>query len=86
MLFVTHFCFPPSNEVNATDQEGNTALHVAALSSKVECMRVLLRAGGTESLNVGEFIAKVVTITVVIAKVGAVVTTLVSFQCDLGSI
>ena len=58
MLFVTHFCFPSSNEVNATDQEGNTALHVAALSSKIECMRVLLRAGGTESLNVGEFIVK----------------------------
>jgi len=35
------------------DQEGNTALHVASLSNKTECMRVLLRAGATDSLSVG---------------------------------
>ena len=46
------FC---SNNVNVEDEEGNTALHVASLSSKTECMRVLIRAGGTESLGVGKF-------------------------------
>lgn len=50
------FRFPPSNDVTVTDQEGNTALHVAAISSKTECMRVLLRAGATDSLSLGMFI------------------------------
>ncbi|XP_074607779.1 arf-GAP with SH3 domain, ANK repeat and PH domain-containing protein 2-like isoform X2 [Acropora palmata] len=50
-LHIVDFLAQNCNEVNTTDQEGNTALHVAALSSKIECMRVLLRAGGTESLN-----------------------------------
>ena len=42
--------------MTVTDQEGNTALHVAAISSKIECMRVLLRAGATDSLSLGMFI------------------------------
>ena len=45
-----------SNDVNVTDQDGNTALHLAAISSKTECMRVLLRAGATDSLGLGMFI------------------------------
>lgn len=47
---------PFSNDVNVTDQDGNTALHLAAISSKTECMRVLLRAGATDSLSLGMFI------------------------------
>ena len=42
-----------SNDINVVDQAGNTALHVAATSSKTECIRVLLRAGATDSLNIG---------------------------------
>jgi len=44
-----------SNDVNVTDQDGNTALHLAAISSKTECMRVLLRAGATDGLGLGLF-------------------------------
>lgn len=44
-----------SNDVNVTDQDGNTALHLAAISSKTDCMRVLLRAGATDSLGLGMF-------------------------------
>ena len=40
------------------DQDGNTALHVAAFSNKTECMRVLLRGGGTDSLSIGKCIAQ----------------------------
>ena len=35
------------------DSEGNTAVHIAALMSKTECMKVLLRAGATDSLSIG---------------------------------
>ena len=42
--------------MNVTDQDGNTALHLAAITSKTECMRVLLRAGATDSLGLGMFI------------------------------
>lgn len=44
-----------SNDVNVTDQDGNTALHLAAISSKTDCMRVLLRAGATDSLGLGMY-------------------------------
>ena len=53
--WVFHFLCSCSNNVNVEDEDGNTALHVASLSSKTECMRVLIRAGGTESLGVGKF-------------------------------
>ena len=46
------------------DQEGNTPLHVAALSSKTECLRVLLRAGGTDGLNIGESIRRLIVISI----------------------
>jgi len=47
---------PFSNDSNVADQDGNTALHLAAISSKTECMRVLLKAGATDSLSLGMFI------------------------------
>ena len=47
---------PFSNDSNVTDQDGNTPLHLAAISSKTECMRVLLRAGATDSLSLGMLI------------------------------
>ena len=47
---------PLSNVSNVADQDGNTALHLAAISSKTECMRVLLKAGATDSLSLGKFI------------------------------
>ena len=53
-------CYSPfvpfSNDSNVTDQDGNTPLHLAAISSKTECMRVLLRAGATDSLSLGMLI------------------------------
>ena len=55
--------FPCSNDVNVADQEGNTALHVASLSNKTECMRVLLRAGATDSLSVGTWTLKSIFFT-----------------------
>ena len=54
MVSFLELCF--SNDVNVTDQDGNTALHLAAISSKTECMRVLLRAGAMDSLGLGMFI------------------------------
>ena len=56
LVLFQFFCF--SNDVNVTDQDGNTALHLAAISSKTECMRVLLRAGATDSLGLGMFITQ----------------------------
>ncbi|XP_068737662.1 arf-GAP with SH3 domain, ANK repeat and PH domain-containing protein 2-like [Montipora capricornis] len=52
-LHIVDFLAQNCNDVNVADQEGNTPLHVAALSSKTECLRVLLRAGGTDGLNIG---------------------------------
>lgn len=53
-FFANFFPFS-SNDVNVTDKDGNTALHLAAISSKTECMRVLLRAGATDSLSLGMY-------------------------------
>lgn len=50
-LHIVDFLAQNCNDVNVTDQDGNTALHLAAISSKTECMRVLLRAGATDSLG-----------------------------------
>lgn len=50
-LHIVDFLAQNCNDVNVTDKDGNTALHLAAISSKTECMRVLLRAGATDSLS-----------------------------------
>lgn len=56
IVFFFLLIFPlSSNDVNVTDKDGNTALHLAAISSKTECMRVLLRAGATDSLSQGMY-------------------------------
>ena len=34
-----------SRAVNATDSEGNTALHIATQQGMLECMKILLRNG-----------------------------------------
>lgn len=55
VFFFSNFFPFSSNDVNVTDKDGNTALHLAAVSSKTECMRVLLRAGATDSLSLGMY-------------------------------
>lgn len=55
VFFFSNFFPFSSNDVNVTDKDGNTALHLAAISSKTECMRVLLRAGATDSLSQGMY-------------------------------
>ena len=55
VFFFSNFFPFSSNDVNVTDKDGNTALHLAAISSKTECMRVLLRAGATDSLSLGMY-------------------------------
>ena len=55
VFFFSNFFPFLSNDVNVTDKDGNTALHLAAVSSKTECMRVLLRAGATDSLSLGMY-------------------------------
>ena len=46
-------CF--SSDVNPVNADGNTPLHIASLSCKTECMRLLLRGGATDSLNIGTY-------------------------------
>lgn len=55
VFFFSNFFPFSSNDVNVADKDGNTALHLAAISSKTECMRVLLRAGATDSLSQGMY-------------------------------
>jgi len=50
-LHIVDFLAQNCNDSNVADQDGNTALHLAAISSKTECMRVLLKAGATDSLS-----------------------------------
>ena len=50
------FCIVINREnLNVVDADGNTAVHLAAMMSKTECLKVLLRAGATDSLNLGWF-------------------------------
>lgn len=51
-LHIVDFLAQNCNDVNVADQDGNTPLHVASSLCKTECMRVLIRAGGTDSLRI----------------------------------
>ncbi|XP_065898011.1 arf-GAP with SH3 domain, ANK repeat and PH domain-containing protein 2-like [Dysidea avara] len=44
-LHIVEFMSTNSRAVNATDSEGNTALHIATQQGMLECMKILLRNG-----------------------------------------
>ena len=53
-----------SSNIDVQNTEGNTALHIAAIFDKPECVKLLLRGGANSSL--GEFIIYILCILLVL--------------------
>ena len=49
-----HLFLLNSNNIDVQNTEGNTALHIATMCDKPECLKLLLRGGANS--NIGKFV------------------------------